>query len=60
MLDPPHPQAEQLLEAILGANHELAEALRIYDDLQRVGEEAMLEREVEERSRRDIRLDRSV
>lgn len=59
MPDPPHPHAEQLLEAILGANHELAEALRIYDDLQRVGEEAMLEREVEERSRRDIRLDRS-
>lgn len=47
---------EQLLADLLAANEELMEALRVYDDLERVG----LEREAEERSRKEIRMDRSV
>ena len=47
---------EKLLAAILAANEELLEALRLYDDLERVG----IERDAEERSKRDIRMDRSV
>ncbi|TBU59887.1 hypothetical protein BD310DRAFT_947657 [Dichomitus squalens] len=46
---------EKLLAAILAANEELLEALRLYDDLERVG----IERDAEERSKRDIRMDRS-
>ncbi|KAI0920434.1 hypothetical protein AcW1_002174 [Taiwanofungus camphoratus] len=46
---------EQLLADLLAANEELMEALRVYDDLERVG----LEREAEERSRKEIRMDRS-
>lgn len=58
--DPPHPKAELLLNAILGANHEIHEAIRMWDDLKRVGEEALQEKEIAERSKRDVRLDRSV
>lgn len=47
---------EQLLAALLGANEELLEALRLYDDLERVG----IERDAEERSRKETRIDRSV
>lgn len=47
---------EQLLAALLGANEELLEALRVYDDLERVGAERM----VEERSRQEVRVDRTV
>ena len=47
---------EQLLAALLGANEELLEALRQYDDLERVG----IERDAEERSRKETRIDRSV
>jgi len=57
--DPPHPKAEQLLQAILDARTEIADVFRIYDDLRRLGEEAVQEREAEERSKRDVRLDRS-
>lgn len=60
LADPPHPKSEKLLEAILAANHEVMEAIRIYDDLKRMGEEALQEREVAERSKRDVRLDRTV
>ncbi|KAK0200973.1 hypothetical protein DFS33DRAFT_1092493 [Desarmillaria ectypa] len=44
---------ERLLAALLGANAEIADALQQYDDLERVG----LEREAEENSRRDVRMD---
>ena len=47
---------EKLLAAILRANEELLEALRLYDDLERVG----IERDAEERSKREVRMDRSV
>lgn len=47
---------ERLLAALLGANEDLLEALRVYDDLERVA----VEREAEEISRRDIKMDRSV
>ena len=47
---------EKLLAAILASNEELLEALRLYDDLERVG----IERDAEERSKREIRMDRSV
>ncbi|KAH9916215.1 uncharacterized protein B0H18DRAFT_1038853 [Fomitopsis serialis] len=48
-------QEEQLLAALLAANEDLMEALRLYDDLERVG----MEREAEERSRKETRMDRS-
>lgn len=44
------------MAALLGANEELLEALRLYDDLERVG----IERDAEERSRKETRIDRSV
>ncbi|KAL7278621.1 hypothetical protein ACG7TL_007622 [Trametes sanguinea] len=46
---------EKLLAAILKANEELLEALRQYDDLERVG----IERDAQERSKKEIRMDRS-
>lgn len=45
---------EELLAALLVANEALLEALRLYDDLERVA----VEREAEELSRRDVRMDR--
>ena len=45
---------EELLAALLVANEALLEALRLYDDLERVA----IERETEELSRRDVRMDR--
>lgn len=47
---------EQLLAALLGANAELMEALKLYEDLERVG----VERKIEDRSRREARLGRRV
>lgn len=49
-------QEELLLAALLKANEELTDALRQYDDLERVG----IERDTEERSRKETRIDRSV
>ncbi|KAI0632879.1 hypothetical protein C8Q77DRAFT_1058522 [Trametes polyzona] len=46
---------EKLLAAILAANEELLEALRQYDDLERVG----IERDAQERSKKEVRMDRS-
>jgi hypothetical protein len=43
---------EQLLAALLGANEALLEALRVYDDLERLA----LERRAEERSRKEMRM----
>jgi hypothetical protein len=47
---------EELLAALLESNEALLEALRVYDDLERVA----VEREAEEISRRDVRMDRRV
>ncbi|KAF8154031.1 hypothetical protein B0H34DRAFT_720086 [Crassisporium funariophilum] len=45
---------EMLLAALLGANGELLEALKQYDDMERVA----IERKAEDRSRREIRMER--
>jgi len=47
---------EQLLGALLEANESLTSVLRMYDDIERIG----IEREALERSRQEVRLDRSV
>lgn len=47
---------EQLLAAILAANEELLEALKQYDDMDRVA----LERKVEYRSAKEARMDQRV
>lgn len=47
---------EQLLGSLLEANEALTSVLRVYDDIERIG----IEREAVERSRQEIRLDRSV
>ena len=47
---------EELLAALLEANEVLVSALRVYEDLERVA----IEREAEEISKRDVRIDRSV
>ncbi|KZV63547.1 hypothetical protein PENSPDRAFT_207928 [Peniophora sp. CONT] len=46
---------EQLLAALLEANEVLVSVLRVYEDLERVG----IEREAEEISKRDVKIDRS-
>lgn len=51
---------EKLLAAILSANEDLAGAFRIYDELQRLEEEQEMERAVQERSRHETRIDRTV
>ena len=47
---------EELLAALLESNEKLLQALSLYDDLERVA----VEREAEEISRRDVRMDRRV
>lgn len=47
---------EQLLGALLEANGALTSVLRDYDDIERIG----VERDTLERSRQEVRLDRSV
>jgi hypothetical protein len=47
---------EELLAALLKSNEDLLQALSLYDDLERVA----VEREAEEISRRDVRMDRRV
>jgi len=47
---------EKLLAALLAANAELIEALQQHDDLERVG----IERNAEDQSRRETRMDRRV
>ena len=51
---------EQLLGALLEANEALTSVLRVYDDIERIGIERGIEREAVERSRQEVRLDRSV
>ncbi|KAJ7239958.1 hypothetical protein B0H12DRAFT_72370 [Mycena haematopus] len=50
---PTTTREEELLADLLAANEQLLEALKLYDDLKRVA----LEREVEDRSRGETRLD---
>jgi len=47
---------EQLLGALLEAHEALSSVLRMYADVERIG----IERETLERSRQEMRLDRSV
>ena len=47
---------ECLLASLLAANEELMEVLKQYDDLERVA----IERQTEERSRREVRMERKV
>jgi len=47
---------EKLLAALLAANAELMEALKQYDDLERVA----MERKAESRSRKETRMDPKV
>lgn len=47
---------ERLLAELLAANEELTAALMQYDDLERVG----IERDTEERSKKETRIDRNV
>ncbi|TDL14857.1 hypothetical protein BD410DRAFT_796884 [Rickenella mellea] len=51
---------ENLLAELLKANEELTDALRVYDDLERLGVEKEVQRATEERSRHEVRLNRSV
>lgn len=52
----PETVEEQLLAALLSANQELTDALRVYEDLERV----KIEREAERRSRKETRMDPRV
>ena len=56
--DAPHESMmeEELLAELLDSNENLVEALRVYDDLERLA----VEREAMEISRRDVRMDRRV
>ena len=54
--DTEQTQEEKLLAELLKANEELTDALRQYDDLERVG----IEWDAEERSKKETRIDRSV
>jgi hypothetical protein len=47
---------EQLLAALLDANERLQEAFRVYSELERLSNE----HEVEERSRKEVRKERTV
>ena len=47
---------ESLLASLLAANADLMEALKQYDDLKRVA----IERQAEERSRKEVRMERKV
>ncbi|KZT53163.1 hypothetical protein CALCODRAFT_501374 [Calocera cornea HHB12733] len=49
---------EQLLNALLGAHSELIEVFKTYDEHARMAVSENEEREVEERSRREVRMDR--
>ncbi|KIJ47354.1 hypothetical protein M422DRAFT_45885 [Sphaerobolus stellatus SS14] len=55
----PTTREEELLAALLAALEDLQEAFRIYEDLERLGWAEMEEKEVQERSRKETRMDRS-
>lgn len=46
---------ERLLAELLRANEELADALRIYDDIERIGKDVEAERAAKERSKVEVR-----
>lgn len=49
-----------MLAGLLGANQSLTDAIKLRDDWQRAAIATREERQVEERSRYDTRMDRSV
>lgn len=51
----PATREEKLLAELLISNEELAEALRIYGDIERIGVESEAERQARERSKVEIR-----
>ena len=51
----PPTREEKLLAELLATNEELTEALRIYDEIERVGMENEVERNARERSRVEVR-----
>lgn len=52
---PPVTTEERLLAEIIQANEELTEALRIYNDIERIGVEREYEKAIRERSRVETR-----
>lgn len=56
----PSTREEKLLADLLKANEELTDAVRVYNDIERIGVEREVEKEAEERSRKDFKLDRTV
>lgn len=56
----PPTHEEKLLAELLAANEELMEALRIYNEIERVGVENEVERSARERSRVEVRRDVQV
>lgn len=55
-----HTEEEDLLAELLAANQELVDAFRVYDEIEQLGVAEREEREVQERSRVETRLDRTV
>ncbi|QRW10666.1 TOM1-like protein 2 [Ceratobasidium sp. AG-Ba] len=55
----PTTAEEQLLDALCNANMELNDVFKTYDDIERIGISEREEAEVRERSRVEVRLDRS-
>lgn len=52
----PPTREERLLGELLAANEELAEALRIYGDIERIGVETEAEKKARERSKVEVRV----
>ena len=55
-----HTVEEELLAELLAANQENMEALRAHDEMEQMALAEREEREVQERSRKETRLDRTV
>lgn len=59
-IDPDNPNdktpEEKLLDALLAANTEIMDALQQYEDMEQIGRE----REAEDRSRKETRMNRQV
>lgn len=53
--EPPTTQEERLLEALLRANEELTESLRIFAEYERLNVETEVEKTARERSRFEVR-----
>ena len=50
---------EKALASLVEAHHMLAEALKQHDELERLAEDELEMRQVRERSKKDMRMDRS-